>query len=106
MGFLIIALGAAAVVVVFAVMAIVALVVSLVGFLIYIIFAKVGMIIAATFGIILEAAIFLLFFSAYSSFSQIFWLMFFQEISLEKQEKKINAEETEAETKVPTPETV
>lgn len=54
---------------------------------------------------VIEILIFMALFSIYASFYQIVWVLFFQEISLEKKENKF-VKELETETKEATPETI
>ena len=72
----------------------------------YLIFAKIGAAAVMIIGIIFGIATLLIFSSAYATFMQIAWALFFQEISLEKQKTKLMVEKMETEVEIPTPETV
>jgi len=106
MGCVAVALGIAALAVFFLLIIIAAVIISPFGLMAYLIFAKAGAIAVLIIGVIIEVVILVSLFSGYASFSQVVWVLFFQEISLEKQEKKITVDEAEAETKIPNPEVV
>ena len=76
------------------------------GFLAYFIFAKVGAIVVLIIGIIFGIVILLIISSACATFIQVAWVLFFQEISLEKQKIKLMVEKIETEAEVPNPEIV
>lgn len=106
MGLLAIVLGISALATVFVLMMMVVIIISPFGLIAYFVFAKAGAVTILIAGIIIEVIIFIFLLSVYASFSQILWVLFFQEISLEKQEKKLAVLKMETETQVPTPETV
>jgi hypothetical protein len=103
MACLAVALSLAALAIAFIIMFIAAIIISPIGLVAYLMFAKIGAIVILIVGIIIEIIIFVLLFSIYASFFQVLWVLFFQEISLEKQEKPA-ALRIETETKIPTPE--
>lgn len=106
MGIITVAIGMIVVIPIFISIIIIALVFVLLGFLAYFIFAKIGAIAVMIIGIIFGIATLLIFSSAYTTFMQILWVLFFQEISLEKQKTKLIVEKMETEAEIPTPEIV
>ena len=79
---------------------------ALLGFIAYIIFAKIGLVIILIIGIIAGIIFLLLFSSAYAVFIQAVWILFFQEISLEKKSKIALSENIEAKNESPAPEII
>ena len=76
------------------------------SFALQLIFAKTSTIIASVASIVVGGAILLLLFSFFIAFIQSAWVLFFQEISLEKKEEKKNFEKVEMAEKIPDPEVV
>lgn len=77
-----------------------------VGFLIYLIFAKAGVVVLFSMvGIFFVAACVVLF-SWYVAFLQTAWLLFFRQIAMLKTSEKMNPEKVLTESKVPSPEAV
>ena len=91
--------------VVLACLLIIAIVAAPFGFLAYLIFLKAGAIAVVIIAGVIALIILVALLSWYASFMQTFWVLFFQQISLEKKEKK-TIEELEAEIKVPSPEVI
>lgn len=89
----------------FACLLIIAIVAAPFGFLAYWIFLKAGAIAVVIIAGVIALVILVALLSWYASFMQTFWVLFFQQISLEKKEKK-TIEELEAEIKVPSPEII
>lgn len=76
------------------------------GFLAYFVFAKTGTLVVLVIGIIVACIIALVLMSFVTAFSQVIWVLFFQEISLEKKEEKKSFEEVGTTEKIPDPEIV
>lgn len=76
------------------------------GLIAYLIFAKTGVMAVLIIGILAYMAILGTVFSWYMSFLYASWLLFFQNIALEKQDKKKILEKVEVEGKIPSPEVV
>jgi len=106
MGIITIAIGMVIIIPIFISIIIVTLLFVLLGLLAYLIFAKIGVIVILIIGIIFGIAILLIFSSAYATFMQVAWVLFFQEISLEKQKTKITVEKVEVTEKIPDPEAI
>lgn len=83
-----------------------ALVFSPFGFVAYIMFAKTGALIILITGIIIGGIVFLLSLSFFTAFTQSAWVLFFQEISLEKKEENKVFEKIAATEKIPDPEII
>jgi hypothetical protein len=77
------------------------------GYLTYLLFAKIGAIILAILGVITLILFVLILFSWYIAFLQTVWLLFFQQISFEKNDdkEKITVKQ-EPELEIPTPEII
>ena len=106
MGIIAIAIGMIVVIPIFIFLLAAVVLFVLVGFLAHLIFAKAGLAVVVIIGIIFGVAVLLVFSSAYVTFMQVMWVLFFQEISLEKLQKKIAIEKVETEAEVATPETI
>lgn len=106
MGVIAIAINMVAIIPVFAGVLVVALLFAPFGLIAYLMFAKAGAIAVLIVGGIVGVAILLLFSSAYMTFIQTAWVLFFQHIALEKKEEKEAAEKMTAEEKIPEPEVV
>lgn len=76
------------------------------GALAYLVFSKTGVIIVAIIGAVFLSVFLLAFFSGYVVFAQTAWVLFFQELSLEKKSKKSSAEEIKSTEKIPVSEVV
>ena len=76
------------------------------GLAAYLVFAKTGAFIVLIVGVIFGIIIFLIFFSGYATFIQTAWVLFFQQISLEKKDEKKVIEKIEAKVEITTPEIV
>ena len=105
MGLLGIVLNMAVAAVAFACLLAMAIAIVPFGFLAYWVFSKTGVIAVVIIAGVIILGILAVALSWYASFVQTFWVLFFQQISLEKKEKK-TIEELEAEIKIPSPETV
>ena len=72
----------------------------------YLIFAETGAMVFLIIAILLCIIVFCAIFSLYESFLQAAWLLFFQQIALEKHKEKKISEKLEVEGKIPSPEVV
>lgn len=106
MGIIAFAIGIAAIVPILFFIFVSIVIFALLGLLFYVVFAKIGGITILIVGIIFGGLSLLIFSSAYATFMQTAWVLFFQEISLEKQRKKIATEKNKVETEIPDPEVV
>lgn len=62
---------------------------GLIGLILFFIFKETGIIIAIIFGLIIFAFTIILFYSAFTAFSQIAWVLFFHTIATPKEEEKV-----------------
>ena len=92
--------------VVFVATAILSLFIAPFAFAFYLIFAKTGLMMILLLGALLLIVTLLTIFSWFEAILQAFWVLFFQQISLEKQEEKKVLEKLEVDGKIPTPEPV
>jgi hypothetical protein len=83
-----------------------ALLIAALGLLLYFLLAKTSAVIICALGCAIEAIIFLLLSSWYFSFMQTAWVLFFQDISLEKQTEKKLTEKLESAKEIPAAETI
>jgi hypothetical protein len=77
-----------------------------IGLALYFLLTKIGAVIVFVAGGITGIILLLILFSWYSSFVQTIWVLFFQEISLEKQPEKKLEEKVDSAEKIPTPEAI
>lgn len=76
------------------------------GWLAYITYAKTGAIAVMIVGLIIAFVLALIIFSSLAAFTQTAWLIFFKQISADKNEEEKLAERLAAENKLPSPEAV
>ena len=89
-----------------AVLLLLAPVYSLLVFFAHLLFSQVGITASLIFCFIIGCAFLLIFFSFFTAFAQSAWVLFFQEISLEKKEEKKISEKIEVAEKIPNPEVI
>jgi len=107
MGCVEIALNIMATVLISAVLLTLLLVCSPLGFIAHLIFAQADVTTGLTMaGIVISCAVLLILFSLFTAFAQSAWVLFFQEISLEKKEEKKIFEKVEVAEKIPDPEII
>jgi predicted membrane protein len=106
MGLLIIAVNVLVLILSLACFLVLVVIFLAIGFSAYLFFAKSGVVAVLIFGIISVFLLIAVLLSWYMSFIQAIWTLFFQEISLEKQNEKLLGEKNESAEKVPTPEII
>jgi len=106
MGCIGIALGIVAMMLISALLLSLALLFSPLGFALQSMFAKTGMLIVLITSVIVGSVILLALFSFFTAFVQSSWVLFFQEISLEKKEENKIFEKVEVAEKIPDPEII
>ena len=105
-GCIAIALNIALWVLIFCVIIVIVLVIAPFAAASYFIFAQTGLMVVLLLGALLLILALLIIFSWFEAYLQTFWVLFFQQISLEKQEEKKILEKLEIDGKIPTPEAV
>lgn len=100
MGLLFIPLGIFLMLVILAIIISLAVVFIAIGFMLYAIFGNIGAMISVAIGIICFLAIFVVMRSAYETFAQAAWYLFFSEIAKPKTEARILEKAVEKEEKV------
>jgi hypothetical protein len=106
MGVVTIAVGMAMVAIIFVFVTISGVVIISLALATDLLIAETGARVLLAAGAIAWMIFLLIVFSWYAAFNQTIWVLFFQEISLEKQKEKIIAEKMESAEKIPSPEAV